>query len=375
MKYYLIAGEASGDMHSANLMKVLKSKDTNAEFRFWGGEQMQAVGHNLVKHYRDTAVMGFKDVILNIRKIKQNIARCKTDVINYQPDVLILTDYAGFNLRIAKFAKSNGIKTVWYIAPKVWAWKKSRIKKLKLYTDKVMTIFPFEKSFFKENGMEVDFVGNPLLDVTEPYLNKLSERNTFISENNLKPMPIIALLPGSRVSELKYHLPVFKQLPKLYPDYQFVIGGVPSLSKDIYKSFLDTDKIPLVYGKTYELLSNAKAAVVASGTATLETAFLGVPQVCCYRGDNFSYQIAKRLVKIDYISLVNLIADKLVIKELIYKDMTVENIKAELDLLLNNEAYKTTMLAEYKRIKEKSGGTGASARAAGVILSFLNLET
>lgn len=375
MKYYLIAGEASGDIHTANLMEAIKKRDFKADFRCWGGDHMLRAGGNLVKHYRDTAIMGFKDVLLNLGTIRKNMKLCKADILEYRPDVLILTDYAGFNLRIAKFAKQHDFKVIWYIAPKVWAWKKSRIKKLKAYTDKVMTIFPFEKAFFKENDLDVDFVGNPLLDVTEPFREKKQARDIFINENGLDSRPIVALLPGSRKSEIHYHMPVFSRLPALFPDYQFVIAAISAVDHELYVPFLDIEGVRFVTDKTYLLLSHSRAAIVASGTATLETAFFEIPQVCCYKGDNFSYQIAKRLVKIDYISLVNLVADKTVIKELIQHEMTLENIAAELKLLLSDKEYVDAMIAAYKQIKEKSGGTGASARAAGIVHSFLKHQT
>ncbi len=371
MKYYLIAGEASGDMHTANLMSEIKKNDNDAKLRYWGGDKMKSVGGTLVKHYKDTAIMGFKDVLLNLGKIKENIKTCRNDILAYQPDVLILTDYAGFNLKIAKFAKSKNINVIWYIPPKVWAWRKYRIKSLKAYTDKVMTIFPFEKSFFKENGMEVDFVGNPLLDAIEKHNKQISDNEDFVKQNHFGDKPIIALLPGSRVSELKYHLPVFSQLPAKYPDYQFVIAGAPALDYEVYQKYLADKNIKVIFNQTYDILNHAKAAVVASGTATLETAFFKVPQVCCYKGDNFSYQIAKRLVKLKFVSLVNLIANDFVIKELLYEEMTLENIKNELDKLLNDKQYIEKMSDNYEQIRVKSGGVGASKRAADLVANFL----
>jgi lipid-A-disaccharide synthase len=376
MKYYIIAGEASGDLHGSNLIKAIKQRDLKSEFRVWGGDLMKRESQTLVKHYKETAYMGFLDVFVHLPSIWSNIRFCKKDILSYRPDALILIDYAGFNLRIAKFAKMKGIKVIWYIAPKVWAWKKSRIKKLKAYVDQLLVIFPFEKDFFAENGVEADFPGNPLLDVTEEVVNRRSSRQVFINENGLDNRPIVALLPGSRMQEIKHHFPMMLKLSKAFPDYQFVVAAAPSLEPEVFEQYMKkNDSAALVYDKTYELLKHARAAVVTSGTATLETAFFDVPQLVCYRGDYISYQIAKRLVDIKYISLVNLIADAPVIKEYIQSDMNSKNLSEELRRLLEDESYIQEMKSAYAAIKEKSGGTGASSRAAGYILKFLNSQS
>jgi len=375
MKYYVIAGEASGDLHGSNLIKAIKERDFNSEFRVWGGDLMKRESNTLVKHYKETAYMGFLDVFMHLPSIWSNMRFCKKDILAYRPDALILIDYAGFNLRIAEFAKKEGIKVIWYIAPKVWAWKKSRIKKLKAYVDQLLVIFPFEKEFFAQNGLDVDFPGNPLLDVTEQVLNRRSSREVFINENGLDQRPIVALLPGSRMQEIKHHFPMMLKLSEMFPDYQFVVAAAPALEPKVFAQYMKNHSTALVYDKTYELLKHARAAVVTSGTATLETAFFGVPQLVCYRGDYFSYQIAKRLVDIKYISLVNLIADAPIIKEYIQNDMNLKNLSEELHRLLNDEVYIKEMKTAYAAIKEKSGGTGASSRAAGFILNFLKSQS
>lgn len=364
-KYYIISGEASGDLHGSNLMKSILKKDPTAEFRFWGGDLMQSVGGTLVKHYRDLAFMGFLEVALNLRTILRNIKFCKKDIKNYHPDVLILVDYPGFNLRIAKFAKSLGIKVVYYISPQLWAWKEGRVETIKKYVDEMLVILPFEKDFYKKHGVEAHFVGHPLLDA----ISDLKEINAddFRRENGLNEKEIIALLPGSRKQEIRKMLGVMLSVRHNFPHYQFVIAGAPSLPKEFYAEFL-TDDVHFMSNKTYDLLRCSKVALVTSGTATLETALLKTPEVVCYRGSWVSYQIAKRLVKhIKFISLVNLIMDKEVVKELIQNDLNTENLTQELHKILE-PTHREKLLAEYQKLHLLLGGEGASDRASEIIV-------
>lgn len=366
MKYYIIAGEASGDLHGSNLMKAILKKDPNAEFRFWGGDLMQNVGGTLVKHYRDLAFMGFLEVLKNIKTILKNIKFCKQDIKNYLPDTLILIDYPGFNLRIAEYAKKLGIKVVYYISPQLWAWKEGRIKTIQNYVDEMLVILPFEKDFYQKHQYNAHFVGHPLLDA----ISDLKEINigNFKKEHSLNDKPIIALLPGSRKQEVEKMLQTMLSVRSYFPEYQFVIAGAPSLPKSFYQNFVD-DNVHFVSNKTYDLLRCSEAALVTSGTATLETALLNVPEVVCYRGSTISYEIGKRLVKnIKYISLVNLIMDKEVVKELIQHDLTTENLVKELRLILGEN--REEILSNYKVLKEKLGGSGASEKAAEIITDF-----
>lgn len=364
LKYYIIAGEASGDLHGSNLMKELKKQDTEAEFRFWGGDLMSKVaGKNPVKHYKDLAFMGFLEVALNLRTILGNIKFCKKDIQNYQPDILILIDYPGFNLRIAEFAKSLGIKVVYYISPQLWAWKESRVETVKKYVDEMLVILPFEKDFYKKHHIDAHFVGHPLLDA----ISDLQEINieNFKKENGLNEKEIIALLPGSRKQEVEKMLEVMLSVRNYFSDYQFVIAGAPSLEKEFYQKFVDED-VHFVSNKTYDLLRCSKAALVTSGTATLETALLNVPEVVCYRGSRISYEIGKRLVKnIKYISLVNLIMNREVVKELIQSELTTDNFVKELNLILGENRQK--ILSDYEILRKKLGGKGASENAAKII--------
>lgn len=364
MKYYILAGEASGDLHGSNLMKELKKQDSEAEFRFWGGDLMSKVaGKNPVKHYKDLAFMGFLEVALNLRTILGNIQFCKKDIQNYQPDILILIDYPGFNLRIAEFAKNLGIKVVYYISPQLWAWKESRVETVKKYVDEMLVILPFEKDFYKKHHIDVHFVGHPLLDA----ISDLQEINieNFKKENGLNEKEIIALLPGSRKQEVEKMLEIMLSVRNHFSDYQFVIAGAPSLDKEFYQKFVDED-VHFVSNKTYDLLRCSKAALVTSGTATLETALLNVPEVVCYRGSRISYEIGKRLVKnIKYISLVNLIMDREVVKELIQSELNTENLVKELNLILGKNRQK--MLSDYEILRKKLGGKGASENAAKII--------
>ena len=369
MKYYIIAGEASGDLHAANLMKALLAKDPQANFRFWGGDRMQAVGGTLVKHYRDLAFMGFLEVLLNLRTILKNISFCKKDISEFKPDILIFVDYPGFNMRIAKWAKQRGIPTHYYISPQIWAWKENRIKAIKRDVDAMYVILPFEKDFYEEKHQyPVHFVGHPLLDAIAA--RKEVSEEVFKRENGLDERPIIALLPGSRKQEIAKMLSVMLSVVGSYHPYQFVIAGAPSLGYDFYKQFIKEENVHFVSGKTYDLLSHAHAALVTSGTATLETALFRVPEVVCYRGNWISYQIAKRVISLKYISLVNLIMDAPVVTELIQGDLNTRNLKTELNKLLNPD-YREKLLNNYEALREKLGNEGASVRTAQAIYTSL----
>lgn len=367
MKYYIIAGEASGDLHASNLMKAILQKDQNAEFRFWGGDLMAKVASQKpVKHYRDLAFMGFLEVAMNLRTILKNIKICKEDIKKYQPDVLILVDYPGFNLRIAEYAKSLGIKVVYYISPQLWAWKEGRVETIKKYVDEMLVILPFEQDFYKKHQVNAHFVGHPLLDAISD-LAPIDAEN-FKKENGLNDKEIIALLPGSRKQEVEKMLDLMLSVRSYFKDYQFVIAGAPSLTKDFYEKFVDDD-VHFVSNKTYDLLRSSRAALVTSGTATLETALLNIPEIVCYRSSQISYEIAKRVVKnIKYISLVNLIMDKEVVKELIQKELNTENLVAELKSILDGEK-RNEMLNNFELLREKLGGKGASEHAAEIIVN------
>ena len=369
MKYYLIAGEASGDLHGANLMRDLQQIDPKAEFCFWGGDRMEAVGGKLIKHYRDLAFMGFWEVVTNLRTILQNIDFCKRDIIQFQPDAIIFIDYPGFNMSIAKWAKQRGIPTHYYISPQIWAWKENRIKAIKRDVDAMYVILPFEKDFYEEKHQyPVHFVGHPLLDAIAA--RKEVSEEVFKRENGLDERPIIALLPGSRKQEIAKMLSVMLSVVGSYHQYQFVIAGAPSLGYDFYKQFIKEENVHFVSGKTYDLLSHAHAALVTSGTATLETALFRVPEVVCYRGNWISYQIAKRVISLKYISLVNLIMDAPVVTELIQGDLNTRNLKTELNKLLNPD-YREKLLNNYEALREKLGKEGASERTAQAIYTSL----
>lgn len=369
MKYYVIAGEASGDLHAANLMEEIKRIDPQAEFRAWGGDLMKKQGATLVKHYRHTAFMGFAEVVVNLHKVADNLHQCKTDLLDYHPDVLILVDYPGFNLRIARFAHAHGIKVCYYISPQVWAWKRHRVHKIKRNVDKMLVILPFEEPFYKEYGVNVAFVGHPLLD--ELAKLRAPQRHGFIQRNNLsEKREIIALLPGSRQQEVERMLGVMLKVIPHFPQYQFVIAGVSSLDKNLYLKKMGDVDVRLVINQTYELLQNSSAALVTSGTATLETALLSVPEVVCYKANKGSYLIAKNLIKVPYISLVNLIMEKEVVKELIQDDLTEENLVEELGLLLSNPKRQRQLLDDLDTLRERLGNSGASRKAAEIILNM-----
>jgi len=370
MKYYIIAGEASGDLHASNLIREINKLDQQANIRAWGGDLMQEQGAKIVKHYRDLAFMGFAEVILNLNTIVKNMAFCKKDLLAYRPDVLILIDYPGFNLRIAEFAHEQGIKVVYYISPQVWAWKKGRVKTIRKVVDKMLVILPFEKDFYRQNGLEVVFVGHPLLDALALRTN--IDELAFRQQNKLSDKPIIALLPGSRKQELGLMLSeMLKMIPR-FPSYQFVVAGAPSINHEIYEDLIGGHQAAVVYGQTYDLLRHAKAAMVTSGTATLETALLGTPEVVCYKGNKISFEIARRLVHVKYISLVNLIMDREVVTELIQDDLTVGNLHKELDSLLTDDTKLSRLRADYQELTLKLGGVGASAHAATEIIRMFN---
>ncbi len=373
MKYYLIAGEASGDLHASNLIKGLKKFDREAEFRFFGGDLMAAASGTLpVKHYRDMAFMGIIDVLANIRTVGKNLKYCKQDFLQWKPDLMILVDYAGFNLRIAKFAKKYGIKVFYYISPKVWAWKKSRVNKIRAFVDKLFVIFPFEVNFFRQNGLEVEFYGNPLMDSYSRFMNLKHDPQKFREENGLDDRPVVALLSGSRWHETMRCLPEMMPAADAFPDFQFVIAGAPSIDIELYQQLIKGKDIKLVSNKTYELLSIAKAAVVTSGTATLETAIFRVPQVVIYKTGGLQYYLGKYIVKIKFFSLVNLIPDKEVVKELLQLRLR-EGIIDELESILHNADYREKMILEYDKIVESLGIPGSSERVAARINEILGV--
>ena len=369
MKYYLIAGEASGDLHGANLMKALSKSDPKAEFRFWGGDLMKAVGGTEVKHYRDLAFMGFLEVILNLGTILKNIQFCKSDIENFNPDVIIFIDYPGFNLRIAKWAHQKGYPTHYYISPQIWAWKEGRIKEIKENIDQMYVILPFEKDFYEEkHNFPVHFVGHPLIDAIQNRKN--IDPEIFKTEYNLDSRPVIALLPGSRKQEITKMLEVMISVAPNFGEYQFVIAGAPSQEKSFYETFLSTKNVHFVSNRTYDLLSISHAALVTSGTATLETALFKVPQVVCYKGNPVSYEIAKRVIKLDYISLVNLILNKTVVKELIQSEFTKNQLTSALNDILDPQK-RIDMFLEYYALENILGGSGASKKTAKLIISSL----
>ena len=366
MKYYIIAGEASGDLHGSNLIKELKKLDTSAVIRCWGGDKMQEAGADLVKHYRDLAFMGFWEVIKNIFTILRNLKICKKDIEQFQPDTLILIDYPGFNLRIAKWAKQKNLRIIYYISPQVWAWKENRVKMMKETIDKMIVILPFEKDYFKNKwNWEVEYVGHPLVEVTKS--EKLKVKSEKLSDKE-----IVALLPGSRKQEILKKLPVMLEVSKEYPSFQFIVAKAPGLDDDFYNSLLQPyNNVSTVSGKTYDHLMQAKAALVTSGTATLETALFAVPEIVCYKGSFLSYEIGRRLVKVKFISLVNLIMDKLVVKELIQHDMNVKNLQFELEELLTSEQRISQLMKDYTDLKNLLSEKGnASATAAQLIHNF-----
>lgn len=375
MKYYIIAGEASGDLHASKLMRGIRESDPGAEFRCWGGEQMEAAGGTVVKHYHELAFMGFTEVILNIRTIFRNIRFCKEDILQWKPDAVILVDYPGFNMRIAEFAKTHGFKVYYYIAPQIWAWKKHRIHKLHRYTDLTFVVMPFEVDFHKSYGYKAEFTGHPLPDSID--LNAKIDEAGFRKANGLSEKPVIAIVPGSRKQELKRILPPMLKITERFSDYQFVIAGVASIPESFYARLIKNHPVKVIYGRTYDLLRVARAAAVKSGTVTLETAILGVPEVVCYRFGLLSALAAGLVVRVKFISLVNLILDRKAVPELIQFNFTPDALSRELALILRDGAPRSKMLDDYKELREKVGSAGASARAAAIMVENLknNPET
>lgn len=370
MKYYIIAGEASGDLHGSNLIKSILVKDSNANIRCWGGDLMEAQGAKLVKHYRELAFMGFAEVLLNLRTILANIKFCKKDILEFKPDVLVLIDYPGFNMRIAEFAKKHGIRVHYYISPQIWAWKQNRGFKLKKTVDKMYVILPFEKDFYKKFDMEVEYVGHPLIDAIGK--RDLSEERDLQIRDELAlgKKKIVALLPGSRMQEINKMLPIMLEQAKFFPDFEFVLAAAPSLDDSVFADFLKNHKnFSVVKNRTYDLLQISYAALVTSGTATLETALFKVPEVVCYKGSFVSYHIAKRILNIKYISLVNLIMDQEVVTELIQDKLNEKLLRTELGKLLENESERSKMLDNFELLIKMLGGGGASAKTAELLIS------
>jgi lipid-A-disaccharide synthase len=366
MKYYIIAGEKSGDLHASNLIKALKKKDPNASFRVWGGDMMEEAGAEIVTHYREMAFMGFLEVIKNLPRILGFIKKCKADILKTQPDVVILVDYAGFNMRIAKFAKKKGFRTFYYISPKIWAWNQGRAKNIKKYIDRMFVILPFEKEFYKKYDYAVDYVGNPLFDA----ITNFEKQADFHQKNQLNPtQKIIALLPGSRKQEVNKILPVLLGTSKQFTEYQFVIAGVNNLDETLYQE-AKQQNFHVIFNQTYDLLQHAHAAIVTSGTATLETALFEVPQVVAYKTSPITAFLVRQLIKIDYVSLVNLIAGKEVVKELLQSNCTTETLTRELTNVLHQN--REQMIQDYKDIKKQIQTEGVSKRTADLMWKYLN---
>jgi lipid-A-disaccharide synthase len=364
MNYFIIAGEQSGDLHGSNLVKELLNADSSAEIICWGGDLMEAAGARLLMHYRNTAFMGFVVVLKNLKTISQNLKLCKHQITEYKPDVVILIDYPGFNLRIAEFAKSKGFKVFYYISPKFWAWNEKRVRKIKKYVDRMFIIFPFETEFYRKHGITVEYRGNPIVDETERRIASLPPKEEIRKSLNISDKPVIALLAGSRSHEIESMLPVMIKVVSSFPGYQFVLAGVKNLPDELYMKIIGKEQVKLVKDKTYELLKIADAALVASGTATLETALFQTPEVVCFKGDFFSMLIAWFVVKVKYISLVNLIMNEEVVKEVLGYLVTKKNLERELKAILPGGEKREKMLAGYKILSEKLGPAGASGRIA-----------
>lgn len=373
MKYYLIAGEASGDLHGSKLMQGLKKSDPEAEFRFFGGDLMLAEGGTIVRHYRQTAVMGLFKVIFNLRKISGNLKFCKQDISAYQPDALILIDYSGFNLRIAKFARPAGLRVIYYISPKVWVWDRKRVFTIKENIDKMYVILPFEVEFYLQYDYPVEYVGNPIVDAVEESRTEAVEQRVFRSRNGLDDSPIIALLAGSRKEEIKHCLPEMLAVIDQFPGYRFVIAGAPAISPEYYARFTGNSDVDIIFDQTYDLLMNAVAAVVTSGTATLETALFGVPEVVVYKMGELTYQLGRHFIKPKYFSLVNLILDREVVKELLQYRLR-KKIDDELRRILEDETYRMVMLDNFDKLRNRLGEPGAYYRLAGSIVKYVGQE-
>ncbi|HET6255542.1 MAG TPA: lipid-A-disaccharide synthase [Puia sp.] len=391
MKYYIIAGEASGDLHGSNLIKELRRQDPATTVRCWGGDLMQKAGGDLVRHYKDLAFMGFAEVLMNLRTIFRNLDFCKKDILQYRPDALILIDYPGFNMRIAKWARKAGLRIIFYISPQVWAWKEGRVRQIRETVDKMLVILPFEKAFYKRWDFDVEYVGHPLVEEIDSFRanppapltpsSSLNPPSTLTPSSSPTPslttsQPIIALLPGSRKQEILKKLPVMLEASRHFPDYRFIVAQAPGQEPAFYDGLTSAfPNVGSVRNQTYALLSQATAACVTSGTATLETALFGIPEIVCYKGSTLSYQIARRLIKVKYISLVNLIMDKPVVKELIQDELTPDNLRRELEDLLHNHARQQQLREDYRNLKELlSLGGHASANAAASILRFMQTQ-
>ncbi len=370
MRYYLIAGEASGDLHGSKLMKGLKRSDPDAEFRYFGGDLMAADGGTLVKHYRETAVMGFFKVVSNLGKISRNLKLCRQDILGYAPDALILIDYSGFNLRIARWAKPAGIRVIYYISPKVWVWNTRRVETIKDNVDRMYVILPFEVDFYRKYDYTVEYVGNPVLDSVEERAGSKEPRAAFLERNRLGDRPLIALLAGSRRQEIRYCLPEMLAVVKEFPGYQFVIAGAPGISPETYRRYTRGTEASIVFDQTYELLMQAEAAVVTSGTATLETALFGVPEAVVYKMGNITYYIGKHFIKPRFFSLVNLIMDREVVQEILQTRLR-QKISAELHRILENDGYRKQMLDDFRELRSILGETGAHLRLADRIVGYL----
>ena len=370
-RVYIITGEASGDLHGANLLKELYKLDASISVRAWGGDRMKKEGATIVKHISELAFMGFIEVVLNLKTILKNINFCKKDILEFEPDVLLLIDYPGFNLRIAQWAKKNGIKVHYYISPQVWAWKKSRVKIIKATVDKMYTILPFENDFYKHFDYQTEYVGHPLLDEVENFNQSKLSREVFLTKNALSNDPIISILPGSRKQEIKVKLPIMLEAVKSLKNHQIVIAGAPNQGPKMYEEF-EAQGCKIIFGQTYDLLSNSEAAIVTSGTATLETALLNIPEVVCYKGSWISYLIARSLIQIKFISLVNLIMDKQIVRELIQGECNSVGIREELELLLHDKDYREEMLSNFDLMREKLGGPGASKKVAHSLLKTIS---
>lgn len=369
LKLYIVAGEASGDLHSSNLMTALLEENPNIDFRFWGGDRMTAIQNKgLVKHIKELAFMGFVEVLANLRTILKNISFCKQDIEAYQPDAIVLVDYPGFNLRIAKWAKSKGIKVYYYISPSIWAWKQSRVHKIKKIVDHMFVILPFEKAFYEKFDYEVEYVGNPLIDEIAKY-KRNNTSDQLKEKHGLDKRPILAILPGSRKQEVSKKLPIMLEALKGITSHQMVVAGAPTLEKSFYESI--TTEAHIIYGETYSILANSDLAVVTSGTATLETALFKVPEVVCYKGSEISYRIAKKLIKVEYISLVNLIMNKEIVKELIQRDCNPTLIRTEIDKLMHDPIYRKNMENAYDELEKILGGEGASKKVAQSLLKTI----
>jgi lipid-A-disaccharide synthase len=371
MKYFIIAGEQSGDLHASNLIRELFNTDKDAEVRCWGGDLMESAGAVLLVHYRKLAFMGFVAVIKNLGAISRNLNLCKSQITDYKPDVVIFIDYPGFNLRIAEFAKKAGYRTFYYISPKLWAWNEGRVKKIKSFIDRMFIIFPFEVDFYKKHGITVEYYGNPLIDETEKRILKFPPKEKMFSYLGIEEKPIIALLAGSRKHEIELILPVMIKVTDHFPDYQFVLAGVKNIPDALYYKIIGNAPVKLIKEKTYEVLFASEAALVTSGTATLEAALHGAPQVVCYKGDFFSMLIAWMVIKVKYISLVNLILDFEAVKELVQYDLTVKALLSELKAILPGGAKHGKLLSDYDLLKSKLGTSGASARVAGEMIREL----